>query len=211
MENQEYLKPGLRVNLVALGTLRSRYVTHLLAWKKNNFLLFESPVVSGLPAKMEVGAKWSAHFVNQGEMVGFKTEVIAQSRKPAHLFFTSFPEEMDRRPLRHGKRYPVRMKAIIHSDLSGDAKDAVIKGIIVNISDGGCLFKAVSGCPADIVVQMYLALPNSRKPVMVQCEVKSCQANKGGYHIGLSFITSSGEYQKVKDYVAKLDALPLRF
>ncbi|MFH1136370.1 MAG: flagellar brake protein [Pseudomonadota bacterium] len=210
MENQFFLKPGLKINLVALGTLKSRYATQLLGWKKSLFLLMEAPVISGLPARLEEGTRWAAHFVNKGEMVGFQTEVIAQAKKPAPLFFSSYPAEVDRRPLRQEKRFPVRIKAIFHPRAEGIAKEEVIKGTIVNISSGGCQLKSTGACPVDSVIQLFMALPDSRKPVTVQCEVKSCRAASGGYIIGLGFLTTSGEYALVRDYVSRLGSFPLR-
>ena len=196
--------------MTALGTLKSRYVTHLLGWKKSAFLLFESPMVSGLTARLEEGTRWSAHFISNGEMIGFQTEVIAQAKKPAPLFFASFPVEMDRRPLRQEKRFPVRIKAIFHSNVDGVGQDGIVKGTIVNISSGGCLLKAAVGYPVDSGVQLFMALPDSRKPAAVQCEIRSCQAAPGGFNIGIGFLAYGGEYQRVKDYVARLGALPLR-
>lgn len=81
----------------------------------------------------------------EGTIYAFKSEVRAVNLKSCKLLMSSLPKNIQMRKLRQGVRYPCMLQAGV---VLGETK---YRGILLNISEGGCLFRMKSTTKIDAI------------------------------------------------------------
>ncbi len=208
MFSPDIFVPGLRLKMVALSSLKSKFVTYLIGYKVRKYLVVERPLSGGVPARLEQGTEWSVNFVHQGQIYGFNTQILGASAAPVPLTFLGYPESVERTELRQSQRYPVQLATVFRPETQDGGP---FNGVIVDISEGGCLMAATVGLPAGSSLSLQLDLPTQGEAKGLTAEIKSLRGQEGRYLMGLCF-TDFGDdgYPKLKAYIESLRAMALR-
>ncbi|WKE65311.1 PilZ domain-containing protein [Gallaecimonas kandeliae] len=144
----EHTRVGMRLDIELLDHRRSRFQSELVGYRLGRFLIvrFDEQV---LPAKLSVnGLVAVCRFLVEdsvGECYAFKAQILSLVRLPDKLLFLSFPDEIQRRPLRAIKRQRIEIPASIqlHSDKALAAR--AYGGAVTDISQSGCRFRFDEG------------------------------------------------------------------
>lgn len=126
--------------LVHIGGVETRLRSSLVGLKPDEYLVIETPKVSGIEATLYDGNKITVIFMLAGTVYGFEASILNTVSNPARLIFISFPDTVASHELRESHRLNCYLPAVIN--LEGD--DTGYDGIILDISRLGCSFNTVS-------------------------------------------------------------------
>ena len=197
--------------MVALAAVRSKFVTFIIGYKANRFIIVERPSIGGVAARLEQGTEWAVNFVHQGQIFGFTTQILGNSSQPVALTFLSYPDTVERTDLRQSQRFPVQLNATIAPEgVSGNGAN-IRPGIVVDISEGGCLLATTASHVAGTNLSLDIELPTQGSASGMTAEVKSQRGQEGKYLLGLCF-TDFGDdgYNKLKAYFDFLRTMAIR-
>ncbi|MDR3205208.1 MAG: flagellar brake protein [Deltaproteobacteria bacterium] len=233
--NSETLSPGQRVRLLAMETTKSKWTTVLIGSKIGQYLILEVPKVNNLPIVLDDHSQWAVNFINQGLIFSFNSEIISSILRPFPLVFISFPSETQVSNLRTDKRYPVHIQAIFKilgpwpgstaaeaqgsSHLSFSSAEAstasptIIKGLILDLSWGGCLVATTYELPKNSLVSLTLYLEDPEPIEGLLTTRMACRQLRGTFYTGLSFlnVTPSEVIDRLNDFLSDIERKPLRF
>lgn len=91
------------------------------------------------------GMKLLMRLIVEGTIYAFKSEVRAVNLQSCKLLMSSLPKNIQIRKLRQGVRYPCMLQAGV---VLGETK---YRGILLNISEGGCLFRMKATTKVDAI------------------------------------------------------------
>ncbi len=140
-----------------------------------------------------------------GVIYAFKSEVRGINLKACNLLMSSLPENIQIRKLRQGVRYPCVLQADF---LLGETK---FRGVLTNISEGGCLFRMKAAANAEAIRAMMdndkatsldVRFPFEDKDSSFEVKVKSIGDVSAVYLLlGLSYAEASQVADVVKKYL----------
>jgi c-di-GMP-binding flagellar brake protein YcgR len=206
--------PGVSVKLFTKASIKSKVNTLLVGYKKNEYLAIEKPSPDGNWNKLEQGTDWTANLINEGNIYSFQTYILGFCRQPYPLVFIHYPQKIQRTSLRQGKRIPVEIKALCKSEDSPDGTNVQpVKGIVRDISEGGCLLVTKRKLLPGQIMELTLLLNREESIEGVQAEVRSSREIENNmFLLGLAFsshLTNDG-YKRLKQMLDGLNLLPLR-
>jgi c-di-GMP-binding flagellar brake protein YcgR len=111
---------------------RERMNCRFIGLMPDEYVVVRVPLVPGIRNRLEPDSPVELRFLEQGSLVGFRTEVIAYQATPFSLMFVRYPQRLDRHELRKEKRMECRLATLISKG------DSQWKGVTVDISKGGC-------------------------------------------------------------------------
>jgi c-di-GMP-binding flagellar brake protein YcgR len=207
----DILVSGLRIRILAMETTKSKWNTTLIGSRPGRYLIFEMPRVNNMPVKLDDGSRWSVNFISHGQIFAFYSEVIGSSYRPFPLVYFTYPENAEISNLRNDKRYPVNIPVTIETT-TDTPPVLVTKGLVLDLSWGGCLAASTAPIPADVVLAMTIYLENSAKIEGIQVEKKSCRSKQGTYYTGFSFLPSNpvAVTDKIAELISDIESIPLR-
>jgi c-di-GMP-binding flagellar brake protein YcgR len=194
-----------------METTKSRWDTIFIGSKPKRYFVLEQPKVNGLPVKLDDNSKWSVNFINNGQVFNFNCEVLGCCARPVPLVFMSYPEVVDQANLRNAKRYPVNIPMIIEG--AGEPNTGTLaKGLVLDLSMGGCLVATTTEIPAEMELLMTLYLDDHKTIAGLHVERKSGRQAVGTYYSGLAFLTSHNPevFNQVHDLINGIENIPLR-
>jgi c-di-GMP-binding flagellar brake protein YcgR len=118
----EFPMDGERMNCRFIGLMPDEYV------------VVRVPLMPGIRSRLEKDSPVELRFLEQGSLVGFKTEVILYQPTPFSLIFVRYPQLLERHELRSEKRMECRLATVLSKGESS------WDGVTVDISKGGCNF-----------------------------------------------------------------------
>lgn len=90
-----------------------KFPTRLLGWREGRFLMVALPRADGRPVPVSDGDTVVLRYVLDGDVYGFRAEVLRVQYRPEPLLFLAFPAEIENVPLRSDPRVPVRLPAVV--------------------------------------------------------------------------------------------------
>jgi c-di-GMP-binding flagellar brake protein YcgR len=197
-----------------METTKSKWDTIFIGSKPRRYLILEQPKVNGLPVKFDDNSKWSINFINNGQIFNFLSEVIGSCSRPVPLVFLSYPESVETANLRHAKRYPVRipMTAEETEPQGEETPPAFTKGLILDLSIGGCLAATTGDLPLERNLSVNLYLDDRESINGLKMEKKCGRRVMGTFYSGLSFLpTNKPEaIAKISEIISGIENIPLR-
>lgn len=176
--------------------------TRLLGWSEGDFLLTELPYHEGRAIEFRPGILCVVRFVKSGRVFGFRTETIKGQFSPMPLLFLGFPTEIEELSLRRSPRVPVTLKATLWP---GDHPDALIMGVIKDISLSGCGIEVTAPSPRlvpEASVTLDVNLPGIGLPTKLAGVVRNIVSkpthgvtNPARIQVGIEFRFSPAEPQ----------------
>ena len=206
----EVLVCGLRIRILAMETTKSRWNTVLIGARPGRYLIFDMPKVNNMPVKLDEGSRWAVNFITHGQIFTFHSQVIGSCYRPFPLVFFSYPDAIEISNLRNDKRYPVNIPVTLET--LSDPPELVTKGLILDLSWGGCLTASTAEIPKETTLNMSLYLDNTNTIQGLLVEKKSCRNKQGTYYTGFSFLGTNpvAVMDRLGELIHEIESIPLR-
>lgn len=111
------------------------FPSYIIGLKPDAFIIIKTPTVLGKEYRLSKGRQIILKYKHLGELFRFNTSVIESFDKPFKITFISYPEQVEKIEFRNSPRVFCSLPASLFS------KDNEIKGMVTDISTGGCRFK----------------------------------------------------------------------
>jgi c-di-GMP-binding flagellar brake protein YcgR len=193
-----------------METTKSRWNTVLIGARPGRYLIFDMPKVNNMPVKLDEGSRWSITFITNGRIFTFNGEVIGSCYRPFPLVFFTYPETIEISNLRNDKRYPVNIPITLNT--ANDTPELITKGLLLDLSWGGCLTASTVEIPKDVTLLMNLYLDGSNTIEGLMVEKKSCRNKQGTFYTGFSFLSSNpvAVTDRLGEFISEIESIPLR-
>jgi hypothetical protein len=182
---------------IEIATLRRSYITDLVGFKSKDYLICPLPDVKKygyLKDELQTGVGIVIRTICEattGEVVAFKSEVLAKILHPYPLIFYKYPKEIKTQPLRKQLRLHTHINGILSCDTK-EGKELLIEGIITNRSDHGCAFEYASEVKTIIenetVTISYSLLESDSKSKQYTVAIRSQRFYDQVMTVGLEYV-----------------------
>ena len=226
----DFLISGTIIRLTSSIMTKAIWSTILIGARQDRYLVVEMPSVNGARIKLDEGLNWSASFLSRGDFYNFNTEVLGATFRPVPLLTLSYPKEAEVSSLRQVKRYPVNIPVVSKviswpnafaqqtefEDTSSSyfsPPEHPIKGLVVDISEGGCLMASSEPLAPEAVVESSFYLPQEAPLHGIRTAVRTCRGTDGRYFMGLAYISSSippESLSRLNELIVRIESIPLR-
>lgn len=200
--------------MMALESIKSKLQATLVGYRKNRYLIVERPSAGTTPLGLTEGTRWMVNFVREGDIYTFQSQVMGTVSRPIPLIFLVYPKEINRTSLRQADRIPVNLPVLMRQNSASNQEEyPTYKGLIRDISEGGCQVVTTFAYPIETLLQLTVVIDEERRMENVTAEVKSHQ-NLGERHVlGLSFMPgrTTDVYPRLVAFVEQLKSMPIRF
>jgi c-di-GMP-binding flagellar brake protein YcgR len=208
MINENLFSPGLPLSIELPFLEKIRCASFFRGCKEYHYILIDHPVHNGLPVLLENNKPCVVRFIYEGNVFGFSGHIISAIRQPFPLVFLTYPHQLESLNLRTNPRYPVRIEATYTYQTPEGSAPGIGTGLIVNISEGGCLLEVEDSIDPGNRLTLSFTIPPQETVQELEVEVK--RVKKGGEHahLGLTFITpSESNTRKINEYLAHMKSL----
>ncbi len=145
-------------------------------------------------------------YIFRGEVLGFKSSVLAAIEKPFRLTFLSYPYKVERMNLRKEKRINCNLPSVLTS------KGKEIKGIISDLSSGGCRFTAKltspgagTGLTVDSTANLSFYLPASEGAFEIEGMIRNSDLSAVRAELGVQFIKiAETQKDQIEAYIHRI-------
>jgi c-di-GMP-binding flagellar brake protein YcgR len=195
---------------MAMGTIKSKWTTVLIGSRPGRYLIVEVPRVNGLPVVLDEGSGWSITFITRGQIFIFPSEVVSTINRPFSLAFLSWPNTVEVSNLRTDKRYPVNIP-VTFAEKDG-SNEVVAKGLLLDLSWGGCLAASTVELPERTLLSMTMYLDSNNAIEGLIVEKKGSRNQQGTFYTGLSFVASNKVEvtDRLTEFLSDIESMPLR-
>jgi c-di-GMP-binding flagellar brake protein YcgR len=206
----EILACGLRVRLLAMETTKSKWNTLLIGARPGRFLIFDMPKANNTSVRLDDASRWSVNFISHGQVFTFQSEVVGSTFRPYPLVFFSWPDGVDVSNLRNDKRYPVNIPITIET--SDESRLLLGKGLVLDLSWGGCLAASTSEIPESSLLRMNIYIDEANIIEGLLVEKKSCRNKQGTFYTGFSFlpVNPPALTDRIGEIINEIESSPLR-
>jgi c-di-GMP-binding flagellar brake protein YcgR len=206
----EILFPGQRIRLMALGTVKSKWTTVLIGSRPGRYLILEVPKINGLPVVLDEGSDWSITFISRGQIFIFPSTIVSTINRPFSLAFLSWPAAVEISNLRTDKRYPVNIPVTFAE--AENMSDLIAKGLLLDLSWGGCLAASTVELPEQTLLSMTMYLDSNNAIEGLIVEKKGSRNQQGTFYTGLSFVASNKVEvtDRLTEFLSDIESMPLR-
>jgi len=178
---KDYFKVGLPLSLhEEIADKTTYYQTELIGWKRNQFLVADSPLLDGRPVKISKGIAYIGHFQILRTVYGFETSVLDIGSKPFPIIFLTYPEVIKEMYLRRHKRAKINVPASIYSIVTRT-------GDIMDLSEGGCLM--ATEYYYEVGAEFYLSFQLPKGPTIehIKAIVRNVRRSQSKILLGIEF------------------------
>jgi c-di-GMP-binding flagellar brake protein YcgR len=206
----EVLVCGLRIRILAMETTKSKWNTVLIGARPGRYLIFDMPKANNMPVKLDDGSRWAINFITHGQIFTFNSQVIGSCYRPVPLVFFTYPDTIEISNLRNDKRYPVNIPVTIET--VQEPVEIISKGLLLDLSWGGCLTASTTAIPKDITLSMTMYLDNTNTINGLLIEKKSCRNKQGTFYTGFSFLSTNtvAVTDRLGELLHEIESIPLR-
>jgi c-di-GMP-binding flagellar brake protein YcgR len=203
--------PGTPTVLEVRDYQKAKYTSHVRGCRGGQFLILDHPLRDGRPIALADATPCIVRLIHDGEIIGFRTEIMSVVRNPAPLIFLRYPENFEKTQLRKHARYPVAIETILSKDKLKGRVNGQPRTKMLNLSAGGCMIESPAPMDLDSFLYLTVFLPEQDRVDDLEAEVKRCFKMNGGYELGLSFSDPMAPtYERIVGYVQLLEAFRVR-
>jgi c-di-GMP-binding flagellar brake protein YcgR len=138
------LEMPLQTTVEGIGTFRST----LIGAEHGRHLLVKMPHVPDLASKLYQKNHIIVRYLHAGKVYGFRSTLIGMIREPVRLCVISYPEALESHNTRNHERFDCVIPASVKH--AADQGGREWKGVIVDMSMGGCRFRTKAGDRPDL-------------------------------------------------------------
>jgi len=120
--------------LVRINGIERKQTSSLVAFEENSFVAIRINRLMEVVSKLFSGNQVDVHYLHDGQVVGFQSQILGHIVRPYPLLFLTYPSFFSRRDLRSGPRVNCCVPATLF------IQDKSWAGLLLNISTGGCRF-----------------------------------------------------------------------
>jgi c-di-GMP-binding flagellar brake protein YcgR len=176
---------------IALKGTEGRLKSSVVGSELDKYLIIRTPRVTGTAIMLNEGDNVSVTYLCSGTVYGFQSTLLHQVQKPAPLIFLSWPELIETKDIREHHRIEAYLAA------TANIHGRECKGMIYDISLGGCRFTATISAPAAeaeaLQVQvgepilLTFELPGVGRPLQLSGETRNVAQDSTGSTWGVKF------------------------
>lgn len=182
------IEAGARVMLEPAGVGR-RIWTEFIGMKRGRFLILQPPISLEMRDLLRPDEEVTVRFAHRAYQVcGFKAWITRFITQPAHLLFITYPPSYEALSMR---RY-TRCASVLPASMRFGSGEA--KGVIVNLSRGGCRValklgeEGLEGAPKkDDEVFLSFSISGELQEIHAKALVRSQTVDKDKVSVGLQF------------------------
>lgn len=183
----------------------SRLKSILVGALPGRYLILTAPRTPGVESYIYEGNTVTITFLSEGVVYGFRANILNHIFVPARLVFLSYPEKIEKHELR--RHY--RVECNIPAEISLEGHDAVYRGVILDISTGGCKFtflepENLNEHPIQVGDRLNTTfeLMGIRNIRTISGEIRSLSMDDKKVTLGISFDQTNTELlNKIESYV----------
>jgi c-di-GMP-binding flagellar brake protein YcgR len=123
---------------IKIKGVEARLKSCVVGLELDKFLIIRTPRMAGIETMLFEGDKVSVIYLCSGTVYGFHTTLLYSIQKPSPLIFLSWPELIESKDIREFQRVEAYLPA------TASIHGIECKGIISDISVGGCRFTATT-------------------------------------------------------------------
>ena len=189
----------LQIQFEGLGSSQSR----LIGMDYGNFIIVRTPPLAGIRAKLFEKNHGIIRYLFSGHVYAFHCTLLSVVSEPYRFSILSYPESFENMNLRKHERIP----CIIASEVNSNGW--INKGIVSNISMGGCSFEfnrsGQHGFPDlkildEVVISLYLQ--DEGAATNFNAAVRKVQIDQESMMIGLQFTAPESKESGAKSETA---------
>ncbi|MFT6899495.1 MAG: c-di-GMP-binding flagellar brake protein YcgR [Paraglaciecola sp.] len=187
------VRMGQFVDVEILNELHDRFKSFLIGAKDGKYLVLEQPDSKRYGFVRDQLCEGQSIVIRTiceqttGECIAFRSVVEGIINHPRRLLFVSFPDDIQKRELRGEQRTAIRYPAEIYMMKKANR----IKGVITDISDGGCRFEFRAGETVKGIKQEYIYIefehPDTGQVLELTSKVCSQRKEMDVISIGIAF------------------------
>ncbi|MFH1092479.1 MAG: flagellar brake protein [Pseudomonadota bacterium] len=203
--------PGNPAVIELRESIKGKFTTFFRGYKSKAFVIIDHPVQDGRLIPLTEDEPCVVRFIHQGNIIGFRAQVINFVRRPTALIFLRFPESVESSALRKSQRYPVKLEAVVAGRRLRGALEGQARIHLLNLSLGGCMVESYEPYEKGSLVYLTILLPDQGQINDVELEVKRADKKGDKFILGCQFADMLDPgYEKLKDYVHILEAFQVR-
>lgn len=119
-----------------------RGVSRLVGAEKPHVLIVSPPQVEGQALQLMKAMPCVVRFLHQGQMVGFRSEVLRILSEPTHLIFLRYPDQIEQLSLRGHERLQCSFPGVLRVEqkIGASVPKRGYFGFVIDLAPGGCQF-----------------------------------------------------------------------
>jgi c-di-GMP-binding flagellar brake protein YcgR len=133
------LELPIQLTVEGIGMFRS----NLVGAEHGRYLLVKMPHVPDLAQKLYQKNHIIVRYLHAGKVYGFRSTLVGMIREPMRLFVLAYPEDIESHNTRQNERFDCMIPASVKKPDDPDGEKW--KGLINDMSIGGCRFRAKAG------------------------------------------------------------------
>lgn len=166
---------------------KDRFKSRLIGFLPGQYLIVATPSVPGIRNLLAANEGVLVRYIHQGEVFGFRSDVIGTITAPFALTFLACPLRVERINLRKAPRIDCHIPATLTSG------EQSFSGMILDISTAGCLFSSRStdcetfSAAMETPVTLSFLQLGKEDEVVVQGTVKNLRQDGQRLNLGVLF------------------------
>ena len=172
------------------GSQPIRYQSSMVGFKLGKYVILDNPLVNGIPL-LDAGDTGIVRYLDDGTVYGFESEILSTIKMPTCLAFMRFPASIEEKSLRKSSRVNTMIGAKIcllkENNVPTD-KPRFRDGLVVNLSENGCLLSFSEELESGEQMKLELDLPNVGTMVIPKCIIRRVEKSRNGNMYGLEFV-----------------------
>lgn len=182
-----------------------RMQSRLIGWDEGGCMMIEQPVRGGSGVQLNKDLAVVGRGMHDGKVIGFKSTVLFQAVQPFRILFLSYPDQIEEISLRKTERINATIDVLLsarkHSYEELKAKEDSPKGVIKNISFGGCSISCPFRFEVNMPIFISCELPNGQTVDNVMGFVKNVTRDQNENIYGIQFEERAGSMDGLKEFV----------
>jgi c-di-GMP-binding flagellar brake protein YcgR len=182
---------------IQLGGMDGPFKSSLVGMVRENFLMIQLPMMTGILNKLNEGNRVTARYIYSGSIYGFHSAILAFITKPSPLLFLTYPKIIEILDLRKCKRVDCFFPA------NAKIQEVEHKGLILDISTGGCKFSIDTSSDARIphievgeIINLSFQLIGTSEAQTVFGKVRTTSRDQRKVVVGIQFDALDSEMAK---------------
>ncbi|MFH1135209.1 MAG: flagellar brake protein [Pseudomonadota bacterium] len=211
MVDPELFQPEVPLVITFQTMAKVKLTSFFRGYKAKEYLVIDLPNRDGRPAPVLENTPCIARFIHEGDIIGFRSKVVAVLSSPTPLVFLKFPTAVESSRLRKADRYPVNIEATCSTAPQDGRRGGSPRATVLNLSEGGCLVQSPG--PFDLGSNVFLSvvIPEQGRVDNLETEVKRCQQDGEAYLLGLAFADLlDPSYQEIRKFLNLLETYHVR-
>ena len=174
--------------IIQIEETNIRFKSNLVGVERDAYLIVKTPSISGIGNKITAGDTVIVRYLSEGSVFGFESTIEGSIVRPARLVFIKYPKFVECKSIRRFKRISCNIPS------TGEINGAEFKGMIVDISKGGCRFSCqlhrrndASSIKIDDDVDLSLKVMDSSENLYVMGTIRNLIQDSAHLNMGIQF------------------------